>query len=210
MTGPSSSDAVATRPPPAVASIAPRPRIFSRFRRSQSGATAVEFGFVAAPFLMLIAAIVETAMMLWTSQVLEESVSTTARSLLTGQSRTLYPGGNDAAGKAANAEAFRNKVCAEASALVDCSKLKIDVRSYGSFASAKTGTAATNPIKGGALDTSDFGYNAPAAEQIVVVRAVLEYSLFFTDWSSALANIGPGKRALVASATFRTEPFAGT
>jgi Flp pilus assembly protein TadG len=210
MTGPRSTEPATTQPPGAAADTASRPRTLLRFRRSQSGATAIEFGFVAAPFLMLIAAIVETAMMLWTSQVLEESVSTTARSLLTGQSRTLYPGGNDAAGKAANAEAFKLKVCAEASALVDCSKLKIDVRSYGNFATAKTGTAASNPIKGGALDTSGFGYTAPAAEQIVVVRAVLEYSLFFTDWSSALANIGPGQRAIVASATFRTEPFAGT
>lgn len=180
-------------------------RILRRFRRSQSGATAVEFGFIAMPFFMLLAAIVETAMMLWTSQVLEESVSVASRSLLTGKSQTEYAGN-----AAANTEAFRQKICQNASALVDCAKLKVDVRSYGSFATAKTGTDGASAIKGGALDTTGFGYNQPAAEQIVVVRAVLEYSLFFTQWSSALANIGSGKRAIVASSTFRTEPYAGT
>jgi pilus assembly protein Flp/PilA len=178
--------------------------LLKRFRRSQSGATAVEFGFVALPFFMLIAAIVETAMMLWTSQVLEESVSVTARSLLTGQSRTQYA----AATAAANTEAFRQKVCENASTLVDCTKLTIDVRGYGSFAAARIGT--TSPVQSGTLNTTGFGYNQPGAEQIVVVRAVLEYSLFFTQWSSALANIGAGKHAIVASTTFRTEPFAGT
>lgn len=178
---------------------------FRRFRRSQSGATAVEFGFVAMPFLMLLAAIVETALMFWTSEVLEEAVSAASRSLLTGQSQALYKG--DATTKT---DAFKNAVCRNAPALIDCSKLKIDVRGYSSFGSATTGTSSSNPIQGGALDTTGFGYNQPAAEQIVVVRAVLEYTLVFTQWSSALANIGGGKRGIVASTTFRAEPFAGT
>jgi Flp pilus assembly protein TadG len=201
MTRHPSSAPVETPLPETAGKAPPGLRLFRRFRRSQSGATAVEFGFVATPFFMLIAAIVEVAMMLWTSQVLEESVSVTARSLLTGKSRTEYAG----ATAAANTEAFRQKVCDNASTLVDCAKLKVDVRSYGSFAAAKTGT--TSPIQGGTLNTNGFGYSQPAAEQIVVVRAVLEYSLFFTQWSSALANIGDGKHAIVASTTFRTEPF---
>lgn len=178
---------------------------FRRFRRSQSGATAVEFGFVAMPFLMLLAAIVETALMFWTSEVLEEAVSAASRSLLTGQSQTLYKGSS-----ADQTKAFKATVCNNAPALIDCDKLMIDVRSYASFGGATTGTSDSNPVKGGALDTTGFGFNQPAAEQIVVVRAALEYTLFFTQWSSALANIGVGKRAIVASTTFRSEPFAGT
>jgi len=208
MTGHPSAESVKVSPTDTVERTSAKPRGLTRFRRSQSGATAVEFGLLAMPFMMLMAAIIETAMMLWTSQVLEESVSVAARSLLTGMSRTEYAG----ATPAANTEAFRQKVCDNATALIDCAKLKIDVRSYGSFAAAKTGIDASNPVQGGTLNTTGFGYNQPAAEQIVVVRAVLEYSLFFTqwDWNKALANIGGGKHAIVASATFRTEPFAGT
>lgn len=178
-------------------------RLLARFGRAQDGATVVEFAFVATPFLMLLFAIVETALMFWTSQILEESLQQSARSLLTGQSRTLYTGS-----AAANATAFRNDICARApTALIDCDKLFIDVRSYNSFANAQTGTSGSNPVGGGALNTNGFTYSQPGADQIVVVRAALEYRLFMSQWSSALANIGGGKRGLVASATFRTEPF---
>lgn len=176
------------------------PRLLKRFRRSQKGATAVEFGLVALPFFMLLAAIVEMALVLWTSQVLEEGVAQASRSLLTGQSQALYKGST-----AANTDAFRNAVCASGLGLVDCSKLQIDVRTHTSFAAAQTGTLS--PVSGGALNTSYFSYYQPQPNQIVVVRAVLEYPLFFTQWSSALANLSGGKRAIVASTTFRTEPF---
>jgi len=178
-------------------------RLLRRFRRSQDGATIVEFAMVATPFLMLLAAIFETALMFWTSQALEEGVGQASRALLTGQSQTLYKGT-----ASANATAFKNAVCANAPGLIDCTKVTIDVRSYASFASANTGTTASKPVSGGALNTTGYGYTQPLPGQIVVVRAVLEYKLLFTQWTTALANIGAGKRAIVASATFRAEPFA--
>lgn len=199
---------IETRAAPCSVGATLRKPLFSRFRRSQDGATAVEFGFVAFPFLMLLAAIVETALMLWTSQVLEEAVAQTSRTLLTGESRNIYTGGSSPAGNAADTAAFKANLCKNAPGLVDCNKLAIDVRTYTSFNNAKTGTDGASPIRSGALDTRGFGYNQPGPEQIVVVRAILEYPLFFTQWSSALTNIGAGKRAIVASSTFRTEPFS--
>lgn len=178
-------------------------RLLRRFRHSQDGATIVEFAMVATPFLMLLAAIFETALMFWTSQALEEGVGQASRALLTGQSQTLYKGT-----ASANATAFKKAICANAPGLIDCTKVTIDVRSYASFATASTGTTASKPVSGGALNTTGYGYTQPLPGQIVVVRAVLEYKLIFTQWSSALANIGAGKRAIVASATFRAEPFA--
>lgn len=204
MTVPTPTDALEppARPSPASGTRRLRPRLLGRFRRSQDGATAVEFAIVAVPFLMLLAAIIETAMMFWTSQVLEESVSQTSRRLLTGEALTRYNKSG-----AENTAAFKNDLCANAPGLVDCSKLVIDVRTYSSFASAKTGVDGSNPITAGGLNTTGFGYNAPQPQQIIVVRAVLEYPLFFTSWTSSLANIGEGKRGIVASSTFRAEPF---
>jgi pilus assembly protein Flp/PilA len=208
MTTPSASKTtdMPAAPADAVPGAAPAPgrrvRVLARFRRSQDGATAVEFAMVATPFLMLLAAIIETAMMFWTSQVLEEAVSQTSRRLLTGEAQTRYTG--DAA---ANTAAFKNDICASSPGLVDCSKLVIDVRTYSSFAGAKTGVDGSNPITAGGLNTTGFGFNQPQPQQIVVVRAVLEYPLTFTSWSSSLANIGEGRRGIVASTTFRTEPF---
>lgn len=179
--------------------------LLRRFGRSQDGATVVEFAFVAVPFFSLLFAIFETALMFWTNQVLEESLSQVSRSLITGQSRYIYT----ASTGAANAAKFRDDICARAPmGLIDCSKLSVDIRVYSSFAAAGTGTSGSNPITGGSLNTTGFTYNQPQKNDIVVARAVLDYKLFLTSWAStALANIGPGRRGIVASTAFRAEPF---
>lgn len=178
-------------------------RLVGCFRRSQDGATAVEFGFIALPFLFVLAAIFETALMFWTSQVLDEALSQTARRVLTGEANTRYA----SASASANALAFRNDICSRASSLIDCEKVSIDVRSFASFAEARTGVDASNPIAAGGLNTNGFSYNRPQPEQIVVVRAVLEYRLIFTQWSASLVNIGRNRRGIVATTAFRTEPW---
>lgn len=153
---------------------------------------------IALPFFLLLFAILETAMMLWTSEVLEEAVTNASRTLLTGDSHTRYAS-TDAA---VNTKAFRDDICNYAPAFIECGKLKIDVRSYASFAGAAGGAPS-----GGTLDTSGFGYNQPLPGQIVVVRGALEFSPIFTKWSSAFAELGGGKFALLGSAAFRTEPY---
>ncbi|MFT3978728.1 MAG: pilus assembly protein [Sphingomonas bacterium] len=177
--------------------------LLGRFRRSEDGATAIEFGFVAVPFFMLICAILETALMFFANEALEEALSQASRNLLTGQALSRYTSSNPAV----NAAAFRDDICALApTGLIDCSKLYVDVKTYTSFGNAGTGT--TNPIAGGVLNVSGFTYTQPQPKQIIVARAVLDYRLFLTSWASAyLANIGSGHRALIATTTFRTEPF---
>ncbi len=178
-------------------------RLIGRFRRAQDGAAAIEFGIVALPFFGLLFAIIETALMFWTNQVLEESLSQASRRLLTGEATKRYISANPTV----NAQAFRDDICALAPmGLIDCSKLFIDVKVYTNFADANSRT--TSPIANGALNTNGFSYDQPQPRQIIVARAVLDYRLFLTAWAStSLANIGAGHRALVATTTFRAEPF---
>ena len=180
-------------------------RILQRFNRSERGATAVEFGFIALPFFMLLWAIIETGLMFWTNQVLEESLSQASRALLTGESRTRY----GSTTPTTNLAAFRDDVCARAPLkLIDCSKLYVDVQVYTDFAGASSGTAGSQPVVAREIDTSKFSYKQPATNQIVVVRAVLDYKLFLTAWvSDGLANLNDGRRAIIASTVFRAEPF---
>lgn len=176
-----------------------------RFRRSESGATAIEFSIIVLPFLMIIWAVVETGLMFWTNQVLEESLSQASRALVTGESRTRYTSSNPAS----NLAAFRDDICARAPAgFIDCSKLYVDVQTYSDFSGASSGMAGSKPVASGKLDTSKFSYNQPATNQIVVVRAVLDYKLFLNAWASeGLADLDGGRRAIVASMVFRAEPF---
>ena len=58
-----------------------------RFARGDDGIAAVEFGIVAAPFLALMFAIMETAIVFFASQTLETAVADSARLIMTGQAQ---------------------------------------------------------------------------------------------------------------------------
>src|SRR6187431_812400 len=74
-----------------------------RMVRQKDGAAAVEFALVAAPFLAMVFAIMETAMIFFAGQALETSAAEGARLIMTGQAQTA--GYNQAA--------FKNAVCAK-------------------------------------------------------------------------------------------------
>ena len=103
-----------------------RIRTVRRFARGEDGIAAVEFGIVAAPFLALMFAIMETAIVFFASQTLETAVADSARLIMTG------PG---AAASFTQAQ-FKTAVCAKILGLFDCANgIKIDVKTYSSFSS---------------------------------------------------------------------------
>jgi Flp pilus assembly protein TadG len=169
-----------------------------RFRRDEKGATAVEFGLISVPFFMLLMSTVEMALMLWTSQQMEEAVFQGSRSMLTGDSRTIY------SNPATAQTAFRDALCANMTLISSCpARLKVDVQTFASFATATSNSAIT----AGAINTAAFGFQPATPSTIVVVRAVLSYPLTMSSWSQAFANLANGERALMANIAFRTEPF---
>jgi Flp pilus assembly protein TadG len=169
-----------------------------RFRRDEKGATAVEFGLIAVPFFMLLMSTVEMALMLWTSQQMEEAVFQGSRTMLTGESRTIYNNPGTAQ------TMFRDTLCANMTLISSCQgRLKVDVQTFASFATATSNSAVT----AGALNTAAFGFQPATPSTIVVVRAVLSYPLTMSSWSQAFANLSNGERALMANIAFRTEPF---
>jgi Flp pilus assembly protein TadG len=183
----------------------PSPRragILRRFRRDQRGVTAIEFGMVATPFFALLFAIVETALVFWTTQVLETAVTNASRRVYTGQFQQATSG-TDPAELAAK---FREEMCKSIVALLRCDQIKVDVRTSDSFPNS----AAPPPITpGGEFDAANFGqYQQPDANRIVVVRAAVEYPVFVSLLNPNQANLKNGNRLLMASAAFRTEPFS--
>ena len=60
-----------------------------RFARAREGSAAIEFGLVAAPFLALLFAIMETAFVFFAGQSLEYAASQGGRLIMTGQQLSL-------------------------------------------------------------------------------------------------------------------------
>src|SRR5256714_14740641 len=101
-------------------------RVVRRFARGEDGVAAVEFAMVAAPFLALMFAIMETALVFFASQTLETAVADSARLIMTGQAQS----------QRFDAAAFKNAVCSKIGGLFDCSGgVYVDVKTYSSFGS---------------------------------------------------------------------------
>jgi Flp pilus assembly protein TadG len=173
-----------------------------RFRRDERGVTAIEFGMVAMPFLALLFAIIETALTLWTTQVLDTAVTNAARRIYTGQ----FQQDNSSTKPEDLSTKFREEICKSIVALLTCSNIKIDVRAFASFPDKNASPPITSE---GQFDSNNFGkYESAGANQIVVVRAAVEYPIVVSLLNPNAANLKNGKRLLLATATFRTEPFA--
>lgn len=170
------------------------PRIVRRFAKKEDGAAAVEFAMVAAPFLALIFAILETAIVFFAGQVLETATADSARLIMTGQAQK---GG-------LSQEQFKTEVCKRVLGLFDCDGgIKVDVRTYSSFASANT----SKPIDANGNVTFTPAYQPGAPGDIVVVRMLYEWPVYASLLGLNLSDLAGGKRLLMATAAFRNEPY---
>lgn len=186
-----------------ISRLAPQPmrRVLRRFRKDEKGVYAIEFAFVAVPFFAIMFAIIETAFAFWAGQVLDATMAGAARLVLTGQAQ------NGAA--ITDLATFKNvAVCPSLPSFFDCSKVYVDVRSAGSFATLPP----FNPLGDGSYDVSGFGYQKTNASDVVVVRAVYYFPVY-TSFLGAPGTISKPdaettyKRALISVSTFRNEPF---
>jgi Flp pilus assembly protein TadG len=165
-----------------------------RLAREEDGAAAVEFAMVAAPFLALVFAIMETAIVFFAGQALETAVADSARLIMTGQAQT----------QGFNQTAFKNAVCAKIYGLFDCQGgVKVDVKTYTQFSSVNL----TNPVDANGNLIDNFTYQPGGPGDIVVVRLYYQWPVYVSLLGFNLADMAAGKRLLVATAAFRNEPY---
>lgn len=173
------------------------PRLLRRFLHRKDGVAAVEFGLVVVPFLMLMFAIMETALVFFAGQALETAAADSGRLILTGQAQQ----------QKFDATKFKDQVCAKVYGLFDCtSGLQVDVRTYASFAAIDN----SKPVdKDGKLTlTPTYAPGGPG--QIVVVRLVYQWPIHMALFGFSLSDLAGEKRLLMATSAFRNEPFPTT
>jgi Flp pilus assembly protein TadG len=170
-------------------------RAARRFARQQDGAAAVEFALVAVPFLALLFAILETALVFFAGQTLESAATDSARLIMTGQAQNAGYTQDD----------FKTQVCNRlAGGLFDCSNgVYVDVKTYASFSAVNT----ASPIVNGAFDPTKVAYSPGVQGSIVVVTLYYEWPIYVTLLGNNLSNLNGGRRLLVATSVFRNEPF---
>ncbi len=170
-------------------------RLLRRFRNDGDASVAIEFAFIALPFLALVLAIFQTSMVHVTSMTLQSAVTDAARLIRTGQAKTM--------GQAA----FTDAICKNVTATFDCkTMIKVDVKAYNSFSTA---TAPPIPVKDGVIDTSTFGtsFDTGGAGKIIVVQAAIAYPIVVPLLGNSMVNLNGKKLLIMASAAFKNEAF---
>lgn len=183
-----------------------------RLLADASGATAVEFGLIAIPFMALLGAVIQIAFMTWAQQNLDFTFQKAARAVFTGQLQTANAGSGATA--AAMLTSIRNSMCGPssgngASTVYNCSGVKIDLKLGTNFAS----TTFSPPVDPGTKTWSTgFGTNYACAPpgSIVIATAAVEFPLFFRLWNAGLSSFSDGGVLLQSTAVFRTEPYAAS
>lgn len=167
------------------------------FVSNDSGATAVEFALVAAPFLALIIALIQTFLVFFAQQMLESVVRQSARLVLTGQVQSAQM----------NQATFKQKVCDQIVILFNCNGLMIDMQVATSWSSTNTATPTlTFDSKGNVTNT--WQYNPGDAGDIVVLRVMYVWPVVLGPLGFNLSNLTNGNRLLMSSAAFQNEPGA--
>jgi Flp pilus assembly protein TadG len=170
------------------------PRVVRRFVRRKDGAAAIEFAMVAAPFLALVFAIMETAIVFFAGQALETAAADSARLIMTGQAQ-----------KSGLSQAqFKTEVCNRIFGLFDCMNgVQVDVRTYAAF----SGIDNSKPIDGNGNLTVSPTYSPGGPGDIVVVRLLYQWPVYVSLLGLNLSDMANNKRLIMATAAFRNEPY---
>jgi Flp pilus assembly protein TadG len=173
-------------------------RPVKHFLRNRNASATIEFGLIAAPFLALTFAIMESAIVFFAGQTLETAAATASRLILTGQAQT----------QGMSAATFKQQVCNQIYGLFDCANgVYVDVQKYSSFSAV----SITNPIDGtGNLVTSGFGFNPGGPGDIVVMRLYYKWPVYVNLLGFNLSSVNGGFNLLAATAVFRNEPYASS
>lgn len=167
------------------------------FARDSRGATAVEFALVAAPFLALIIALIQTFLVFFAQQTLETIVRQSARLVRTGQVQSAQM----------TQAAFKQKVCDQIVILFNCNGLMVDMQVATSWTSANTGMP-TLTFDGSGKVTNTWQYDPGDAGDIVVLRVMYVWPVMLGPLGFNLSNLSDGNRLIMSSAAFQNEPGA--
>lgn len=161
---------------------------FTRWRRDERGAAAVEFAFVAPVLFFSVLSLLEIGMMGMMISGLDNAVIEVARRIRTGQDTAP-----------ASASAFEDQVCAAlgrgGSACRD--RLTISVQKFDSFANANA--IANNP--------PDDQFDRGGPGDIMLVKADYRWPLMTPFLATAFHRDGPMDVTLGARMAFKNEPY---
>lgn len=183
----------------------PLRRLVRRFVAHDGGATAVEFGIVALPFVMLIFGIIAVALYYFQISSMENAAWQAARAIRTGQMQNQSGSYSAATTDSAKRTVLKNVFCASAPALSNCaSNLVVIVQSSTAFSGI---SAPSCSLAGTMLTDAQTGFSPGASSSVVMVTFCYAWAMGGKLPFFKLGNLSNGNFLMQASVAFRTEPY---
>jgi len=184
-----------------------------RFAQARRGAVAVEFAFLALPFLFMLFAVLELALVFLLSASLDTAMEDASRQIRTGN----FQRDNGTTG-AASQNAFKGLVCRKMMWLATgCdTALQIDVRRWEHTSATKWSEAnnlgdpyvpETDTSTGKTTLRYTTLFNTGGPKDIVLVRGYFHWVLLTPFLSQALQSAEGGVTVVQSTQTFRNEPY---
>jgi Flp pilus assembly protein TadG len=185
-----------------------------RFARATEGVVALEFAFLALPFLFMIFALLELALVFLLAASLDTAMERAARSIRTGG----FQDANRTGTMAAQQTAFEKQVCKEMAWIAPAceASLKVDVQVFDQWAKTNASEPMIDPVyKDGKIVGKTFKpeltvFNAGGPRSIVLVRGYYQWPMLTPLLSQAVVNLQGNKALITSTQTFRNEPYAST
>ena len=172
-----------------------------RWLHDSAGSTALEFSLVAIPFFFFVFAILGSSLYFFANSALEHGVQGAARKICTGEAKQA----------AATVGDFRQSVCNEAGAGIDCKKLRVLIQSDASWANiTPQGCLDGNNAlvdSTGSIEELVSDYSGDASF-VALITVCYEWDLAktFSFLQLGKGSNGSGPAVMQASSAFRIEP----
>lgn len=174
-----------------------------RFKRAESGVTAIEFAFIAPVVLLMSGIMLETGAVVFSEFSLQSGVQRAAREVKVGKAQ----------GEAYSLTKFKERICSLARAGVKCSELNVYLKPASTFKNLYDTTP--NILDIGTLDpktgTKKSNYGCGAAEEAMVLVATYDWNFSLGYFMKPFGNINGGMtKRLVGLTVFKNEPFTSS
>ena len=179
----------------------------ARFGGTRDAAMAVEFAFIAPPFLATLIAIFEVTIFLFAQQVLQNGAMEAGRLFMTGQEQSSFTTNNDTTAAEQLAQ-FKTDICPQISMLFDCnsSSLMVNVKSYTDFGSADASEPQLTFDAQGNVSNS-WSWTPGTPGQVMVVQLIYQWPIVSGPLGYVISSLGNGKAEMMGVSAFRVEPY---
>lgn len=168
-------------------------RLLRNFIRNRKGSTAIEFAILALPFLVVIFAIIEIAIMYFVDSGLDAALHKAVRQVRVGTAES----------ESWDITKFKSVVCSDLSYSFSCSD---DLKVSAVVISDMSSVTHASGVSGGVLSVTE-NFDIGDSGDYILIQVFLPWSPVLKLYSFSSGRLSDGSYVLGSAELFKNEPF---